>query len=864
MNPRFILVAATLTALWTAACGDGATEPAPPPNRAPVAGGAIPALTVAVGDTATVNVAGSFADPDGDALSFTATSSNPAAATVTVTGSVVTVTAVARGEADITVTARDPGGLSAQATFGVTVPNRAPVVTDSIQSGTLGVDETASWSGPDLFRDLDGDSLAYETQSSNPEVVNSSVTGDVLLVQGLSPGTATVTFSALDPDDLRARIVFDVIVLGPVAISGTVPVVLLEGTAATVFGSGFSPIASENHVYVGDLPAPVTAVTGTSLSIEVPLADCLPPRRVELRVDVRLRSDARTVGVTPRSEEDLALEPGWYRNTRAGNGCLHLPGNALGGEYLIGVVSVSEDPASLTGFSLTGTPGDATVIGAASPRVVAGADLRTGQRTMAVTDSEGPSRLVTSQSVTARSAEAWFRADDTLQMRWTRAHGDIMARNEALIRRLGRANRSALANARRELQVGDTIPLHADFNGTCSEARQVRAVVRRMGNHFVWLDDLDNPGETFTDAELIAFDEFYASYAARVHDDYFGPLSDLDENGRMLALMTKEVNRAGVIGWVSSLDLYPREQCATSDLAEITYLMVPDPDGSYGEAVSKQFLLEYYPVALAHEVTHIIQLGSIILGSAGLKTLWEVEGGATLAEQLVAYRLLGHGSGREMGYAEYSVGADWYGAWVTELALFFGWDPRGDGDGRIPGAPEECSWVGGPHQGNSGPCQLGGRAIYGVPWLVLRYALDRWGSVHPGGESALMRRLTQSPASGFASLVDIIPEQSWPPEQVLSDFYITLWLDLQGWRALGMTSWNLQDIFALAPSNARLQPHTSRSPVPRLAGHRVRAGSALYLHWMPTGALSPTSIKVTAPDGGATPEHIAVWALRVR
>ena len=684
MNPRFILVAATLTALWTAACGDGATEPAPPPNRAPVASGSIPALTVAAGDTATVNVAGNFADPDGDALSFTATSSNPAAATVTVTGSVVTVTAVARGEADITVTARDPGGLSTQATFGVTVPNRAPVVTDSIQSGTLGVDETASWSGPDLFRDLDGDSLTYEAQSSNPEVVSSSVTGDVLLVQGLSPGTATVTFSAFDPDELRARIVFDVAVLGPVAISGTVPVVLLEGKAATVFGSGFSPIASENHVYVGELPARVTAVTGTALSIEVPLADCLPPRRAELRVDVRLRSDARIVGVTPQSEEDLALEPGWYRNTRAGNGCLHLPGNALGGEYLIGVVSVSEDPASLTGFSLTGTPGDATVVGAASPRVVVGADLGTGQRTRAVTDSEGPPRVVTSQSVTAARTEAWLPAD-TLQMRWKRAHGDIMARNEALIRRLGRANRSALAYARRELQVGDTIPLYADSNRTCSESGQVRAVVRRVGNHFVWLDDLDNPGETFTDAELIAFDEFYASYATRVHEDYFGPLSDMDENGRVLALMTKEVNRARVAGWVSGLDFYPREQCATSNQAEITYLMVPDPDGSYGEAVSKQSLLESYHSLVAHEVTHVIQLGGIILGDAGVKTSWEMEGGATLAEQLVAYRLFGHGSGRELGYAEYAVGAGWYWGWLSEMALFFGWDYRGDGDGRIPG-----------------------------------------------------------------------------------------------------------------------------------------------------------------------------------
>ena len=218
-----------------------------------------------------------------------------------------------------------------------------------------------------------------------------------------------------------------------------------------------------------------------------------------------------------------------------------------------------------------------------------------------------------------------------------------------------------------------------------------------------------------------------------------------------------------------------------------------------------------------------------------------------LAEQLVAYRLFGHGSGRELGYAEYSVGEDWYGSRLAEMALFFGWDPRGDGDGRIPAAPEECSWVGRPGEGNSGPCQLRGREVYGVPSMVLRFALDRWGTDYPGGESALMRRLTQSPSRGFASLVDVSPDESWRPEQILSDFYVTLWLDLQGWHTFGMASWNLQDIFARFQTNTRLQPHTSLSPVPHLAGHRMRAGSALFLHWMPAGALSPPASRSPLP-----------------
>ena len=286
-----------------------------------------------------------------------------------------------------------------------------------------------------------------------------------------------------------------------------------------------------------------------------------------------------------------------------------------------------------------------------------------------------------------------------------------------------------------------------------------------------------------------------------------------------------------------------------------------------GDAVTKEDVLDYYPQLIAHEVAHLVQANAEILGNAGWKTAWEHEGGATLAEQLVAYRIFGHGSGQELGWAAYNYSAEsrnWYWDWLGDMAAFFGRDERGDGTGRISRAPEECSWVGREGEGNSGPCR-GRRQVYGVPSMVLRYAMDRWGDDYPGGERALMRRFTASPVVGFNSLVDVSPAKAWRPEAILSDLYITLWIDLQpGRRAYGMSSWNLHDIFSQRRSNWQLQPYTSSSPTPRLTGRRVRAGSSLYFHWTPTGALSPTSIKVTSPGGGRLPDHISVWALRVR
>ena len=215
LNRGLIAVAAALVTLWTAACGDGTTDPIPPPNRPPVPSGTIPALTVAAGNTATVNVASYFSDPDGDALVYTAASSNPQTAMVAVSGSVVTVTATARGETTVTVTASDPGGLSAQATFSVTVPNQAPVAVDSIPAQAVFVGDTVEVDVNAYFNDPDGDALAYSAPSSNSTVVSTSVSGSVVSISAIATGTAVITVTATDLDGLATQSSFEVSVPQP-------------------------------------------------------------------------------------------------------------------------------------------------------------------------------------------------------------------------------------------------------------------------------------------------------------------------------------------------------------------------------------------------------------------------------------------------------------------------------------------------------------------------------------------------------------------------------------------------------------------------------------------------------------------------
>ena len=203
---RVILVLAAFAgSAWLVSCGDSAVGPAPPPpNRAPVPAGSIPAQTVAVGETAAVDVSAYFSDPDGDALSYTAETSDAGVAEVSVSGSTVTVSAVGRGSATVTVTATDPGGLTATQTLEATVPNRAPEARGSLPDQTVQAGQTATLDVSPYFTDADGDALSYAASSSNPSVAVVSTSGATVMITAVAKGSVTVMVTATDPGGLTA------------------------------------------------------------------------------------------------------------------------------------------------------------------------------------------------------------------------------------------------------------------------------------------------------------------------------------------------------------------------------------------------------------------------------------------------------------------------------------------------------------------------------------------------------------------------------------------------------------------------------------------------------------------------------------
>ena len=95
-------------------------------NQAPVLNPSIGAHSGTVGTAVNIDVSGNFSDPDGDALTFSGTGA-PSSLSISAAG-VVSGTPVAAdvGTHSITITATDPGGLSASDTFVLTISEAAP------------------------------------------------------------------------------------------------------------------------------------------------------------------------------------------------------------------------------------------------------------------------------------------------------------------------------------------------------------------------------------------------------------------------------------------------------------------------------------------------------------------------------------------------------------------------------------------------------------------------------------------------------------------------------------------------------------------------------------------------------------------
>ena len=128
-------------------------------NHVPLAVGTLPDQTLREGGrSVVVDVSGAFQDPDGDRLTYGASSSSPSAM-LSLSGAIVEIEPVTAGKAGITVTATDVGGSNAAATqrFSVTVWSRTDVDYDRDDDGLIEITTVAQLGA--MHHDLDGNGI---------------------------------------------------------------------------------------------------------------------------------------------------------------------------------------------------------------------------------------------------------------------------------------------------------------------------------------------------------------------------------------------------------------------------------------------------------------------------------------------------------------------------------------------------------------------------------------------------------------------------------------------------------------------------------------------------------------------------------
>ena len=261
------------------------------PNRAPIVTAQPPDRSIVKGRQLPVQGWHYFDDPDGDELTYSGSTSNAAVAGINRTNEFVfRVVGSSDGSATITITARDPDGLTESVDFTVNVGsagNSAPTVKNEIASLTSSPGQVDRYSLNRHFDDDDvGDELRLSVSSSNTSVVSVSVEYDGLIgthakVQGVAVGSATVTMTATDLGGLSASQSFTVTVdkNRPPRATGNFDDILevAVGDTLTYLLSGyFTDPDGDDLTYSATVGAAASvAVSGDTLHVIGKLADGL-------------------------------------------------------------------------------------------------------------------------------------------------------------------------------------------------------------------------------------------------------------------------------------------------------------------------------------------------------------------------------------------------------------------------------------------------------------------------------------------------------------------------------------------------------------------------------------------------------------
>lgn len=371
--------------------------------------------------------------------------------------------------------------------------------------------------------------------------------------------------------------------------------------------------------------------------------------------------------------------------------------------------------------------------------------------------------------------------------------------------------------------VGDLMSLNTSAACDAPDVRTGR--VRAISNRAIVVEDTANPAPGLDAADVDFFAMTFDTLVWDVDATNFGQPSDIDNNQHVIIFFTRAVNErtapnsdAYIAGFFWAGDLFPKQgndrlaACASSNEAEMFYMLAPDPDGVVNNnSYSIDFVRRTTVATIGHEFQHLINASRrlFVNNATAFETVWLNEGLSHIAEELIFYEAAGLAPGNNYTVEDLrsteEIRARANQFLVSNISRYISFLER----------PDTASAMGDDNLANRG-------AI----WAFLRYAADRSGQA----DSTFFKGLVDTGATGVTNLRNVIGDD---PLSWMNDWAVAVFADdyVAGVNArFTQPSWNFRSVVP-----ALVQDSSFPIDVRPLSGSR-----SISYNLLPGGVAYPT------------------------
>jgi hypothetical protein len=400
--------------------------------------------------------------------------------------------------------------------------------------------------------------------------------------------------------------------------------------------------------------------------------------------------------------------------------------------------------------------------------------------------------------------------------------------------------------------LGQVLRLNTTSLTSCSNAVYRGGRVAAISSKAIILADTANPLQGFSDAQYQSIAVTFDTLIDPLDRSSFGEPTDIDHNGKVVIFFTRAVNELTppnsstfIGGFFHERDLFPLEStptleaCAGSNVGEMFYMLVPDPNGIVnGNKRDTSFVRRITLGTIAHEYQHLINASRrlYVNNADAFEESWLNEGLSHIAEELLFYRIAVLSPRRNL--IPPTTG--------TLRQVFI--DYQGPNLSRYESYLQKVS--------TSSPWASDDSIqTRGATWAMLRYLADRRAG---SGDGDTWMRLDNSSTTGIANLQNVFGSdvmsqiRDWATSTYTDDLVPATNLQFQ------QPSWNYRAIFTTSTTTGfplQVVPVVESAATSlQLAG----GGSAYLRFTVPAGAQA--SLDWSGP-GGIPVSPVVRWSL---